>query len=82
MGVKCDRGLRLCKEPEEGHILQYPRYSFENIDKFMTSSLITRITTDVTNVQCIYDADKNCHPLAPDADICIRDGLCDGGRMA
>jgi len=26
-------------------------YSFENIDKFMTSSLITRMTTDVTNVQ-------------------------------
>jgi len=29
-------------------------YSFENIDKFMTSSLITRITTDVTNVQDAY----------------------------
>lgn len=29
-------------------------YSFENIDKFMTSSLITRITTDVTNVQNAY----------------------------
>ncbi|WP_267023750.1 ABC transporter ATP-binding protein [Variimorphobacter saccharofermentans] len=26
-------------------------YSFENIDKFSTSSLITRMTTDVTNVQ-------------------------------
>ncbi|HOM03320.1 MAG TPA: ABC transporter ATP-binding protein [Acetivibrio sp.] len=29
-------------------------YSFENIDKFMTSSLITRMTTDVTNVQHAY----------------------------
>ncbi|WP_276930035.1 ABC transporter ATP-binding protein [Herbinix luporum] len=29
-------------------------YSFENIDKFMTSSLITRMTTDVTNVQNAY----------------------------
>ena len=27
------------------------RYSFENIDKFLTSSLVTRMTTDVTNVQ-------------------------------
>lgn len=27
------------------------RYSFENIDKFLTSSLVTRLTTDVTNVQ-------------------------------
>ena len=26
-------------------------YSFENIDKFMTSSLVTRMTTDITNVQ-------------------------------
>ena len=29
-------------------------YSFENIDKFMTSSLVTRMTTDVTNVQNAY----------------------------
>ena len=29
-------------------------YSFANIDKFSTSSLITRITTDVTNVQNAY----------------------------
>lgn len=29
-------------------------YSFENIDKFMTSSLVTRMTTDVTNVQTAY----------------------------
>lgn len=27
------------------------QYSFENIDKFLTSSLVTRLTTDVTNVQ-------------------------------
>lgn len=27
------------------------KYSFENIDKFSTSSLVTRLTTDVTNVQ-------------------------------
>lgn len=29
-------------------------YSFENIDKFSTSSLVTRITTDVNNVQMSY----------------------------
>lgn len=29
-------------------------YSFENIDKFMTSSLVTRMTTDITNVQNAY----------------------------
>ena len=29
-------------------------YSFENIDKFSTSSLVTRMTTDVTNAQLAY----------------------------
>ncbi|MCR5350103.1 MAG: ABC transporter ATP-binding protein/permease [Acholeplasmatales bacterium] len=29
-------------------------YSFENIDKFQASSLVTRMTTDVTNVQNAY----------------------------
>ncbi len=29
-------------------------FSFENIDKFSTSSLVTRMTTDVTNVQFAY----------------------------
>ncbi|MDD4716004.1 MAG: ABC transporter ATP-binding protein, partial [Oscillospiraceae bacterium] len=30
------------------------RFSFSNIDKFSTASLITRLTTDVTNVQNAY----------------------------
>lgn len=29
-------------------------YSFQNIDKFFTSSLVTRLTTDITNVQMAY----------------------------
>lgn len=29
-------------------------FSFENIDKFLTSSLVTRLTTDITNVQNAY----------------------------
>lgn len=29
-------------------------YSFENIDKFSSSSLVTRLTTDVTNIQMSY----------------------------
>ena len=29
-------------------------FSFTNIDKFSTASLITRMTTDVTNVQNAY----------------------------
>lgn len=30
-------------------------YSFENIDKFSTPSLVTRLTTDITNVQMALD---------------------------
>ena len=33
---------------------QIQAYSFENIDRFSTSSLVTRLTTDVTNVQMAY----------------------------
>ena len=29
-------------------------FSFENIDKFQTSSLVTRLTTDVSNIQMSY----------------------------
>ena len=29
-------------------------YSFENIDKFSVSSLVTRMTTDVVNVQMSF----------------------------
>lgn len=29
-------------------------YSFENIDKFQSSSLVTRLTTDISNVQMSY----------------------------
>ena len=29
-------------------------FSFENIDRFSTSSLVTRLTTDVTNVQMAF----------------------------
>ena len=30
------------------------RFSFENIDKFSTASLVTRLTTDISNVQMAY----------------------------
>ena len=33
---------------------QIQRYSFQNIDKFSSSSLVTRLTTDVANVQMSY----------------------------
>lgn len=34
---------------------QVQNFSFENIDKFSSSSLVTRLTTDVNNVQMAYN---------------------------
>ena len=32
-------------------IIMFKNFSFSNIDKFSTASIVTRLTTDVTNVQ-------------------------------
>lgn len=45
---------RFAKNLRKDMFYSIQNYSFENIDKFMTSSLITRMTTDVTNVQHAY----------------------------
>ena len=42
------------KNLRQGMFYKIQEYSFENIDKFSTSSLITRLTTDVTNVQMAF----------------------------
>ena len=39
------------KNLRQGMFYSIQNYSFSNIDKFSTSSLVTRLTTDVTNVQ-------------------------------
>ena len=39
------------KNLRQGMFYNIQNYSFTNIDKFSTSSLVTRLTTDVTNVQ-------------------------------
>ena len=39
------------KNLRKGMFYNIQKYSFTNIDKFSTSSLVTRLTTDVTNVQ-------------------------------
>jgi ATP-binding cassette subfamily B protein len=40
-------------------------FSFANIDKYSTSSLITRLTTDVTNVQMAYHMTLRMFVRAP-----------------
>ena len=44
----------LAKNLREDMFHSIQGFSFENIDKFLTSSLVTRLTTDVTNVQTAY----------------------------
>ena len=45
-------------------------YSFSNIDKFSTASLITRLTTDVTNLQNAYQMMLRMMMRAPASMIC------------
>ena len=42
------------KNLRKGMFYNIQNYSFTNIDKFSTSSLVTRLTTDVTNVQMAF----------------------------
>lgn len=54
-GVTCaDASCGLAKNLRKDMFYNIQKYSFENIDKFSTSSLVTRLTTDVTNVQMAY----------------------------
>lgn len=44
----------LAKNLRKDMFYSVQKFSFENIDKFLTSSLVTRMTTDITNVQNAY----------------------------
>lgn len=44
----------LAKNLRKDMFYNIQNFSFENIDKFSASSLVTRLTTDVTNVQMAY----------------------------
>ncbi len=51
-GAKASAGLaKNLRETMYNHI---QTFSFSNIDKFATSGLVTRLTTDVTNIQNSY----------------------------
>ena len=51
-GAKASCGL--AKNLRKAMYEKIQQYSFSNIDKFSTASLVTRMTTDVTNVQIAY----------------------------
>ena len=51
-GAQASAGL--AKNLRQAMFEKVQTFSFSNLDKFSTSSLITRLTTDVTNVQNAY----------------------------
>lgn len=54
-GFSCaEAACGLAKNLRKDMFYSVQKYSFENIDKFLVSSLVTRMTTDVTNVQLAY----------------------------
>lgn len=59
------------------------RFSFSNIDKYSTAGLVTRLTTDVTNVQnayqaeCLSDGLAHVCACAGDDDLCAFYGVFD-----
>lgn len=54
-GAACaEASCGLAKNLRKDMFHNIQKYSFENIDHFLTSSLVTRLTTDVTNVQNAY----------------------------
>ncbi len=54
-GVTCARASSgFAKNLRHDLFYKVQGYSFENIDRFSSSSLVTRITTDVTNVEMAY----------------------------
>lgn len=54
-GITCSTAsCGLAKNMRKDMFYSIQNFSFENIDKFSTSSLVTRLTTDVTNVQNAY----------------------------
>lgn len=52
LGADASAGLAANLRDDMYSVIQ--EYSFANIDKFSTSSLITRLTTDVTNIQMCF----------------------------
>lgn len=67
-GAKASTGLaRNLRESMFNHI---QTFSFANIDKFSTAGLVTRLTTDVTNVQNAYQMCLRMLMRAPSSMIC------------
>lgn len=67
-GAKASTGL--AKNLREAMFSNIQTYSFANIDKFSTAGLVTRLTTDVTNVQMAYQMTLRMFMRAPASLLC------------
>lgn len=67
-GAKASAGL--AKNLRESMFNHIQTFSFSNIDKFSTAGLVTRLTTDVTNVQNAYQMVLRMMMRAPASMIC------------
>ena len=67
-GAKASAGL--AKNLREAMFNHIQTFSFSNIDKFSTAGLVTRLTTDVTNVQNAYQMILRMFTRAPASLIC------------
>ncbi len=67
-GAKASTGL--AKNLRESMFRNIQTFSFSNIDKFSTAGLVTRLTTDVTNVQNAYQMILRMAMRAPASMIC------------
>ena len=67
-GAKASAGL--AKNLRESMFNHIQTFSFANIDKFSTAGLVTRLTTDVTNIQNAYQMILRMMMRAPSSMIC------------
>lgn len=67
-GAKASMGLG--KNLRKAMFTHIQTYSFANIDKFSTAGLVTRLTTDVTNIQNAYQMILRMAMRAPASIIC------------
>ncbi len=71
-GAKASAGF--AKNLREAMYYNIQTFSFANIDKYSTAGLVTRMTTDVTNVQnCLHDDPAYGYACPGEHDL--RDGM-------
>ena len=68
LGAKASTGF--AKNLREKMFNHIQTFSFSNIDKFSTAGLVTRLTTDITNIQMAYQMSLRMCMRAPASLIC------------